>query len=275
VRAAVVVLVLAAAPAPARAEPAEPADDIVGRPLVLDRYQIEARLTVEIDTFHYDVGKPTSLAPDVWVGVAPRWTVGVVHSFASVDRMDSGASFCVVMAQINPNGDACARVYRGSGLDARYLAWAHGEWAIAPRARLLVERDTDPDTGVVSPFEPALAIGALVRWRRGRLAIVADPYLQIGLAYRDRGNADALAVPFYVIVQPLRRWALWSEVGYYGKLDEGSDPINGWSGIFAVGSTVHAVRGLDVGVAFGFQGLFGPQNNSSASALYLVFGWRT
>jgi hypothetical protein len=268
-RAVVVALSLAAA-APAHAAP----DDIIARPLVLDRYQVEAHLVVEIDNYEGNLGRPLSLAPDAWFGIAPRWTVGIVHSYPSVDRADTGSTFCVSHIQVN-TADNCTRTYVGSGLDARYLAYARGDFAIAPRARLAWHRDTDQDTGVVSPYKPSFAIGALARWQRGRIAIVTDPYVAIGLAYRAQGNADALVVPFYIAVQPLRRWALWTELAYYSRLDEGNDPVNGWNGIFAIGTTVRATCHLDVGVALGFEDLFGPQNNARENAFFLTFGWRT
>ena len=45
---------------------AEP-NDFVARPLVLERGEIEASLTVEINLKARLVGKPLSLAPDLWV----------------------------------------------------------------------------------------------------------------------------------------------------------------------------------------------------------------
>ena len=263
------VLVLCAA-ASARAEPA---DDIVGRPLVLDRHQLEARLVVEIDTYPGEIGVPLSIAPDVWFGVASRWTVGLVHSYASLDRMEAGSTFCVVQSAINP-ANVCTATYRGSGLDARYLAFDRGAWSIAPRARLLYTRDSDPATNVTID-KPSLVLGALARWRHGRISIWADPYLQLGLANRTSGNADALALPLYVAVQPMRRWAVWSEVGYYSQIDNGHDATSSWYGILAFGTTVNPVAGLDVGAVFGWQSLFGPQDNAKATVVLVTIGWRT
>src|SRR5690242_2928985 len=119
--------------------------------------------------------RPLSFAPDAWWGIASRWTLGLIHSTASVDQIDAGASFCVRHSAVAP----CDRLYRGSGLDLRWGA-IDGAWALAPRVRLLV-RDVDP-------FKPAVTLGALARWTRGRFAIASDPYVRLPLANHELGN---------------------------------------------------------------------------------------
>src|SRR4051812_39108377 len=120
--------------APAHAGP----DDLVARPLVLDDHAIEVRLTAEINVQPRLVARPLSFAPDAWWGIAPRWTIGLIHSSASVDRIDAGATFCVRETSTS----TCHRLYRGSGLEVRVAART-GTFAVAPRVRLLV-RDLDP-----------------------------------------------------------------------------------------------------------------------------------
>ena len=100
---------------------------------------------------------------------------------------------------------ACPRVYHGSGVDARYLAWSRGGFrsrrARAPRPRS-------------QPWKPAATFGALASWQRGRWAVTTDPYFQLGLANTDLGNGNELVVPVYVAVQPACGWALALETGY-------------------------------------------------------------
>src|SRR5262245_33928452 len=110
---------------PAYADRADPVelnelDDLIRRPLVLDDGGIDLRLTAEINVQPQFVGRPLSLAPDAWGGISPRWTIGLIHSNASVDQIDAGATFCVRESEISP----CNRLYRGSGLDVRFGARA-------------------------------------------------------------------------------------------------------------------------------------------------------
>ena len=93
-------------------------DDIVSRPLALPAGSIAAELTIEANLAHHFWAQPLSLAPDVWWGATDRLTLGLVHSNASVDRFSPGASLCVRTDDVL----YCDAVYRGSGLDARYLA---------------------------------------------------------------------------------------------------------------------------------------------------------
>src|SRR5688572_10459694 len=110
---------------PAAAEP----NDLVARPLVLAPGELHAQLAIELNLAPDLVGRPLSLAPDAWLGLTPRWTVGVIHSNQSVDRIDAGATFCVRQL-----ASECERLVRGSGVEARWSART-GALAVAPRAR--------------------------------------------------------------------------------------------------------------------------------------------
>lgn len=242
------------ASAPAAAAP----DDLVARPLVLDAGQVAAQLVVESSLASKQVLAPLSLAPDAWWGATARWTLGIVHSDASLDRVDFGASACV---RTTPG--ACPRVYHGGGLDARYLAWAAGSFAVAPRARLIVRE--------VGPWKPAATLGALARWQRGRFAVTADPYLQLGLANTDRGNRSALLVPVYFAVQPTCRWALALETGYVSELVVWRD---GYHVPVALSVTARATAHVDLGAQAGFTSLLGPQNNIQQREMWLTLAWR-
>jgi hypothetical protein len=240
-------------PAPRRADPI----DFVARPLVLARGEIEAQLTVETSLRARSVGTPLSLSPDVWVGITPRLTVGLIHSNQSVDQIDTGDSFC-----LRGNERECDRTYQGSGVDARY-GWRSGPLAVAPRLRLLL-RD-------VEPAKPAVTTGALVRWTHGRFAVTTDPYLRLGLANRDEGNRAALFVPVWLAVQPTCNWMLALHVGYDSDLAVARD---GWNGPFGIIAAVHPIAPLEIAAEFGFRSLFGPQNRLQDRVLMFTIGWR-
>lgn len=236
---------------------AEPATDLISRPLVLAPHQIAAELVTEINLEPGLVGRPLSLAPDLWVGVLPRLTVGLIHSDLSVDRIAPGASVCV-----RRDGFLCDAIYRGGGLDVIYSAVA-GAFEVAPRARVLV-RDLDP-------VKPALTIGAALKWRRGRFAIAGDPYLQVGLANTERGNRSALWLPVAFEVQPTCRWMLELDTGWNSDLAVLRD---GWHVPVAAGVRARATAHVDVAASFGFTSLLGPQNTPKERVIFVAVGWR-
>jgi hypothetical protein len=210
---------------------------------------IDAQLVTEIDLDSGHVAQPTSLAPDLWWGAAPRWTIGLVHSHASVDRFEPGATFC--LGSNDPL--ACTHVYRGSGLDARYdaLPW------LAPRVRFVL-RDIDP-------VKPAVMLGAFAHRQWGRFVLEADPYLQIGLANRDRGNDHAVVLPVRGAID-LCAWRAWVDTGWNTDFKVWRD---GWHVPLGAGVKAH-VASIDVGGELAFPSLLGPQNTPKERVL-LVF----
>ncbi|HEX4422238.1 MAG TPA: hypothetical protein VH165_30205 [Kofleriaceae bacterium] len=232
-------------------------NDLVARPLVLEAGAWLASLAVELNMETGQYARPISLAPDVWYGVTPRLTVGVIHSNASVDLIDAGGGLCL-------RGDAltCSQVYRGGGLDVRW-SWLEGALAIAPRGRLLV-RDVDP-------WKPAATLGAVVRWTTGRYAITGDPYLRLGLANQGLGNRAALVVPIWLEAQPAAGWRIALHSGWDSELATWRD---GWHVPIGLELTHRATDQLDVGLTGGFPHLLGPQNNAKIRSLSVVVAYR-
>jgi hypothetical protein len=225
-------------------------NDLLARPLVLEPGGVVARVVAELGLGAGRFARPLSIAPDAWVGVTPRLTIGLLHSNESLDQIDARASFCF-------RGDAqsCDHAYRGSGVDVRW-SWREGALAVAPRGRLVL-RDIDP-------WKPAVTVGALARWTQGRYAITSDPYLRLGLANRDLGNRAALFVPIWLGVQPTCRWLLALHTGWDSELATWRD---GWHTPVAFEVTARLTHRLDLGVAAGFPHLLGPQNNIKERAM--------
>ena len=232
-------------------------DDIVSRPIVLDRGHVLAVLTAEIELAPHFVGKPLQLAPDVWYGVTSRLTVGLIHSDRSLDRIQTGWTFCATSGDLT-----CQHFYGGSGVDARYRI-LDGDFSLAPRARVLV-RDVDP-------FKPAITLGALLHWQHARYAITSDPYLQLGLANTDQGNRSQLWLPVALTVQPTCRWAITLHTGYNTELATWRD---GWHTPIALEVRARVTPDLDASILFGFPSLLGPQNTPKRRALFFSIAYR-
>jgi len=242
-----------ARPSPVRAAP----DDIIMRPLVLDADTVELRLTAEINAQARKVGRPLSLAPDAWWGVTPRWTLGVIHSAASLDRIESGSTFCVRQT----DDVACPGLYRGSGLDVRFSALV-GSLAVAPRLRVLIRN--------LDPFKPAMTVGGLVRWAHGRFAVEGDPYVRIPLANRREGNRAQLFLPIWFTVQPTTGWAIGLHTGYNADFavlrDGGHAPVS-------LSGTSRVTPAVDVGLEAGWFGVLTQQHDLKQGTVVLSVDW--
>jgi hypothetical protein len=232
---------------------AERNTDFVARPLVLAPGELDAQLTLEMGFPATTIISETSLAPDLWVGVTRRLTVGLVHSNRSVDLLDAGNTICLRDKFFDCDGS-----YHGSGLDARYAIRDD----LAPRVRVLL-RDLDP-------AKPATMLGVLARWQRGRLSVTTDPYLRLGLANRDRGNRAAINLPVWLAVQPTCRWVLAFHTGLASDLAVLRD---GWHPTVALIAGVNAVSRLDLFVELGYPSLGGPQHQFTRM-LVLTVAWR-
>jgi hypothetical protein len=224
--------------------------------IALDEDQLAVDVTAEINLAHNYIGEPLSLAPDARWGATNRLTIGLTHSRASVDRFEPGGSLCLTTDPLY-----CDSTYRGSTLDARYLV-ADGAVQVAPRVRaLLVD---------VAPVATAFSFGALVRWQRGRVAIVSDPYVQLGVAGVSKGNRSGVVIPVELAVA-LARVELALHSGWNTDFAVIED---GWHIPIAIGGRVAITRAVAVGATLGFASLLGPQNTPKQRVLFVSVGWR-
>jgi len=212
----------------------------------------EVDLTLEVGLRARALGAPVALAPDAWLDLPSGWRFGVIHSNASVDRVAAGGSLCVRTDDLE-----CTHVYRGSGIDALW------RWRpqLAPRARLLL-RDVDP-------VKPAVTLGALASWQRGRWIVGGDPYLRLGLANRDRGNRAAIVLPAWLAAD-VGRARLAFITGWDGELAILGD---GWHIPIAASATVRTTPAIDLSLTFGWPSLLGPQNDFRNRALFVAGAW--
>jgi hypothetical protein len=249
VRAAVLLVIVATS---ARAA-AEPADDLVGRPLVLPAGGVEGSVAVETNLSTNLAGTPTSIAPDLWYGATDRLTVGVVHSADALSLVGAGDGLC-----LGGTAHGCEQAYSNLGLDARW-SLARGAWSAAARVRLVTRR--------WSPWLPSVRIGALVRWQRGRVAVVSDPQLQIGLDNTDLGNRNAIHVPLWIRVQPAPRAELYLRTGVDGDLAVFDDV---WAVPAMIGARVAITGHVDVAAEGGFVRAGGPLGDGKQRAAWIA-----
>ncbi|HUJ62905.1 MAG TPA: hypothetical protein VLX92_30590 [Kofleriaceae bacterium] len=162
----------AEAPAPAPATAPAPTEQ-----LTLPKGKIVIDAFLEINLSSNAVGKPVSLAPDIWYGVTDDLTVGLVHSYVGETGFlgVTGDGLC-----FTGSSSGCPNFYQDVGADVRYRLAA--PWAVD--AGLYID-----DT---SPFVLALKAGVSGRWRFGKAAVEVQPNLVIGLTNRDKGALNEL-----------------------------------------------------------------------------------
>ena len=263
-RAAVPLLLVALAGGPAAAE--EPTA-LVRRPPWLAPGLCEASLAGETSWSAAGGGsepwQPLSLAPDLHCGTAAGLTIGVTHSARALSLVDSGGGLC-----LTGEDGGCPRPYDGGALDLR-RPMPGGQWVrVALRARLVARS--------LEPFKPSARLGALVRigGAGGRLSLLADPHVSLGLANQDQGNRDAVALPLTGQLQLGSRLALELITGVRGELD-------GFDEKFAVpiafGLVVTPTAAVDVGLEAGWNKLLGPQNTFKQrhAALFVTYRFAT
>jgi hypothetical protein len=225
--------------------------------LVLPRHALEVDATVEVNAGTRAWGEPVSLAPDVWWGATDRLTVGVVTSARALSRVEPGDGLC-----LTGSAHGCDRLYDNLGVDGRWSV-RRGALAVAARLRLVARS--------FAPLRPSLRPGALLRWRRGAVAVEADPYVQLGLANRDQGNRDQLAVPLWLRFQLGCRAAGWVQTGVRGELAGFAEK---YAIPLALGAAVR-LGPVDVGAEVGAPALLGPQNQLRDRSAYVFVRWRT
>jgi len=235
-------------------------DDIVARSLVEAPGSFDIRLVTEVWLRRDFVAHPLSYSPDIYWGATPRLTVGLIHSAASLDRIDAGQTFCLLPSALQP----CQHLYRGSGFDVIYSLLS-GPFALAPRIRGVI-RDIQPY------FLPALTVGALARWTHGRFAITSDPYLRIPLDNHQHGNRLNVNVPIWFAVQPIDHWAIALHTGFDGDWYVIND---GWHMPLALVNSFRLNPQLDLTIEAGWTKLLGPQHDIGVGALMVTAGYRT
>jgi hypothetical protein len=196
------------------------------------------------------VFKPFSIAPDIYYGVSDQLTLGLIHSAASVGVVGAGSGICLAGEE-----KGCAKVYDNIGLDGIF-SLSKGTVDLAAHAGVLV-----------NSFDPMLLsvkLGVLGRFNAGKLAVVFDPWIGIGVTERDAGNKELINVPVNIQFQATPQLAAWVGSGIFGPLDGFGDayfvPLN-------IGALFGVSSKIDAGAAFGFLNIGGKNSSADFRAL--------
>lgn len=174
--------------------------------LNLDRGSLRVGGALAVGLDIRSAGKPMALAPDAYVGVTRRLTLGLVHSGRALGRLGSGWGLC-----LTGRSGRCDRVVSGTGLDGWYTFLRLRRFELAARSRLYAARYGEP-------LKLRMTLGLVGLVRVGPVALRFDPHVAVGLVNRELGNAHTLNVPIHLFVALGRYVAIYLRTGLRGML---------------------------------------------------------
>ncbi|MFH2007951.1 MAG: hypothetical protein ABI333_15320 [bacterium] len=219
--------------------------------------RISASLEVGLDV--RSLGAPVSLAPDVYVGVTPRLTLGMIHSGRALGLIDSGRGLCV-----SGRSGGCDPVYSGTGLDGWYTLLRAPGFELATRTRVYAARFS-------GPLKLRVTLGLQGVFRVGPVALRFDPHLSVGLVNRELGNADTLNVPIQLFLALGRYVAIYLRTGLRGLLNNFAEQ---YAVPLGLGVLVRPSARWQVGAQVVFRQLLGPLNTHQKRDLLFYADYR-
>ncbi len=213
------------------------------RPLTLAAGMLEIAGNTAVINLSTDmVAKPISLAPTVFYGISKKLSVGMTHTTGlCISGVDNG----------------CAKTFNDVGVQALYSVMHKGALQLAVHAGL--------GTGSFDPFTTGLTLGGLVRLRTGKLAIVADPTIYVGITERDTAG-ESISFPLWLKYQLGHETNAFLSTGLFGPLDGIGDAYQVPVGL---GATYTLSNRIDVGGEFTFMNLAGKGGGADFRALIL------
>jgi hypothetical protein len=187
--------------------------------MTLKQGALSITATMEMSVSKNAVGKPTSLAPDIFYGVTNDLAVGIIHSgFAFTGfRGSAGSGLC-----LSGKDNGCPKIYNNLGLDAQYNL-ARGTFAAAAEGALAFVS--------LDPAFLDIKLGARLRYTAGKIVVGFLPSVFIGVTKRDQGNKGNIYVPLTVGVKPTPALLVGIGTGIKGPIDQFGD---GWT--YSVGA---------------------------------------
>jgi hypothetical protein len=204
---------------------------------------LAARIILGVNLSADRVGKPISIAPDIYYGISDRLQVGLVHTGPMGWQSRPGLGLC-----LTGEDNGCPKIYDNVGFDVMYgLAFASALHLSAH------------GTLYVASFDPSslvLAVGAAGKYHvNDAVSLYFDPQLGIVVSDRDVSD-DALYVPLELQYQAGAPMTLKLLTGFAGSLSAFGDTLQVPVGL---GVVRNLSERLDLGARFSFDNLLGAQ----------------
>lgn len=233
----------------------------VDRPATLETGRLLIKVPVLISLSQDAVGKPVSVAPDVYYGVNDDFTVGLTHTNGSlVMPAFAGQGLCLTGSSNN-----CEKVYNNVGVDTLYRFVNNpGSLQLASHVGAYVSRISDPLLANVR-------LGLYGEWQSGLFELRFDPAVFVGLTKRDFGNKERLEIPlgaFFNVTPQLETFVL---TAISGQLDGFGDV---WRGLLSFGASYALNPMVDLGAAIDLPNLYGKGGTADWRQLRLFANFR-
>lgn len=217
----------------------------------------------EINLGKDQVGKPISIAPDLWYGVSQRLSLGLTHSAYATTGFWGGvaSSFCVSSAE------SCPHRYGRVGVQSLVLLH-HGQLSLAATGGILVSSAYDP-------FHLDGRLGIEGRWSAEHYAIRFSPQIVVGLNQRS-ADRDALSVPIAIMYTGIfDRVAIGLQTGlrapFHAFADNFTIPVG-------IGGLVNTTDSMMIGLSITFTQLVAGGDVKGAAldgrAMAVTANWR-
>jgi hypothetical protein len=203
------------------------------------------------------VGKPFSIAPDLWYGWSDKLTLGLTHSGRGQTGFLAGAGRGLCFGDEITCAIGIGEIYTTVGAEAR-MGLTEGNFPFALALGAIVEA-----------FEPELVvsgkIGVVGRWQSDRIALELAPTVFAGLTQRKVAdvsfNEDVFSLPVTMFVKLSPALAIAVQSGFFLTIEEAADSyvVPG-----AVGLTYAISPKVSFDLAFGLTALV--DNNDMTGA---------
>lgn len=203
---------------------------------------VSARVLLDINLSSDLVGKPVSLAPDLYYSATDRLQLGLLHTGPMGWQARPGVGLC-----LTGSDNGCPRFYDNIGFDVMY-GLDFGEAHLSLHSSLFLAS--------FDPVTAAVAVGFAGKLHLGeRAAVLFDPKVAIAVSERDTQD-DAIYVPVELQFQLARATTFKLLTGLSGGLSAFGDTYEIPVG---VGIVQNLTTHFDLGARFSFDNLLGAQ----------------
>lgn len=225
------------------------ADEAGEMQMTLPSGRFLGQANVEINLSKELVGKPFSIAPDLYYGVNDALTIGLIHSARGATGMFGGVGSSLCLAG---KAKGCAKVYDAVGLAGRYHLYQQAGITLAVDGGFFA-RSFDP-------FLLSLKLGAIGRWQAGAIAVDAAPSIFVGLTEREpgtlstSGNKETILLPITATYAVTPMIAAAAQVGATVPTESAGDV---WTLGASLGAQLHVIEAVTIDAAFSLPLLAG------------------
>ena len=203
---------------------------------------VSARILLDINLSTDKVGKPVSIAPDLYYSATDRLQFGILHQGPMGWQALPGVGLCVTGTD---NG--CPHLYDNVGFDIMY-GLAFDQIHMSLHSSLFLDS--------FDPVTMSVALGVAAKIHLGHsLALYLDPKIAIAVTERDT-NDDAVYVPLELAAQIGKQTTFKLLSGISGRLSTFGDS---YQIPFGIGIVRNLTEHFDLGARFSFDNLLGQQ----------------